>query len=55
MASATYDRAQEGCEVDKLTSLKAQLKQHTDAVVRLEAAVKFLEENPGAQALINSI
>lgn len=42
-------------ESDKLKSLKAEFERHLYAMKRLEAAIKFLEDNPGAQALMNSL
>lgn len=40
---------------DTLDSLKDQLQSHQASVSRLIAAIAFLEANPGAQALMNSI
>lgn len=40
---------------DRLESLKAQLEQVNKDKIRLEAAIKFLQENPGAEVLITNI
>ncbi len=54
---ANYDdcRNTEGAERDKLESLKRELGHHQQNIKRLTAAIEFLEQNPGAQALVNSL
>ena len=58
MATCDYPRphsASEDYERDKLGSLRFQLERANQDKARLEAAIAFLEANPGAIALINSI
>lgn len=40
---------------DTMASLKIQLERATTTVERLTAAIAFLEANPGAVALMNSL
>lgn len=53
---ATYgERTKYHPETDKLQNLKFQLEDATKAVTQLQSAIAFLEANPGAVALVNSI
>jgi cell division protein FtsB len=52
---ALYDNRCEGRERNKLESLKTQLEQLNKDKERLEAAIRFLEANPDAIALVNSL
>lgn len=42
-------------EIDKLQELQDRLEKVNKEVIRLEAAIKYLQENPGAEALVNSL
>lgn len=50
---AYHDCKTEGTH-NKLENLKSRLECVTAEKVRLEAAIAFLEANPGALALVNS-
>ena len=41
--------------IGRLEKLKGDLDNYKKAVLRLEAAIKFIETNPGAEAFLESL